>query len=63
MVGGRDVVIPSFLRDIHDSISMNHLRRVWVFLYLSNYPEHGNHLLQPAFSSDTLLFDSRHCTW
>ena len=24
MVGGRDVVIPSFLRDIHDSISMNH---------------------------------------
>ncbi len=27
MVGGRDVVIPSFLRDIHDSISMNHLRR------------------------------------
>ena len=24
VVGGRDVVIPSFLRDIHHSISMNH---------------------------------------
>ncbi len=45
----------SFLRDIHDSISMNHLRRARVFLCLSN---HGNHLLQPAFSSDTLPFDS-----
>ncbi len=56
MVGGRDVVIPSFLRDIHDSISMNHLRRARVFLCLSNHPEHGNHLLQLAFSSDTLLW-------
>ncbi len=51
-------MIASFWKDIHDSISMSHLRRARVFICLSNHPEHGNHLLQPAFSSDTLLFDS-----
>ncbi len=32
MVSGRDVMIPSFLRDICDSISMNYSRRAGVFL-------------------------------